>query len=261
MTFLQQWRLASTDFSDHFSLISTEIKECSKAPLGMVGYLFPLVYCVSVSARGGNHTSWEITATNLSQTKWKIISTWINLRFTIPCKLLSLYATWEPASSDTALHVKHVKRRTTGSAHNRQLGQQNQWKSSCLANGLCQPHRLLCLLMLSRYTVSFLTKKMTKNACFLYQLLIMWQVSKHQSRKQAIRPVSRAEEHLHTLGFGSQIFLPLFAGSLKFLLGKMKCILYHPCSYLQWFPHIHSSNSNTPLCHLWLHMVWHILNE
>lgn len=259
MTFLQQWRLASTDFSDHFSLISTEIKECSKAPLGMVGYLFPLVYCVSVSARGGNHISWEITATNLSQTKWKIISTWINLHFTIPCKLLPLCATWEPASSDTALHVK---RRTTGSAPQSAIGTtksvevflSSQWPlptspTPVFANAI------------PLYCYSFSDKKMTKNACILYQLLIMWQVSKHQSRKRAIRPVSRAEEHLHTLGFGSQIFLPLFAGYLKVLLGKMKCILYHPCSYLQWFSHIHSSNSNTPLCHLWLHMVWHILNE
>lgn len=69
LTFLQQQRLASTDFSDPFSLISIEIKECSKGPLGIVGYLFPLVYCVAVSARGTSHTSWKITATNLSQTK------------------------------------------------------------------------------------------------------------------------------------------------------------------------------------------------
>lgn len=115
LTFLQQQRLASTDFSDHFSLISIEIKECSKAPLGMVGYLFPLVYCVAVSARGGSHTSWKITATNHSQIKQKIVSTWINLCFTISCKLLSLYATWESASSDTALHVKLIKQRSRGS--------------------------------------------------------------------------------------------------------------------------------------------------
>lgn len=38
----------------------------------MVGYLFPLVYCVAVSARGGSHTSWKITATNHSQIKQKI---------------------------------------------------------------------------------------------------------------------------------------------------------------------------------------------
>lgn len=112
----------STDFSDHFSLISVEIKECCKAPLGMVEYLFPLVYCIAVFAREGSHTSWKVTATNLSQTKWKIISTWINLCFTISCKLLSLCATWESASSDTTLHVKHVKRRTTGSAEQSAIG-------------------------------------------------------------------------------------------------------------------------------------------
>lgn len=113
LTFLHQQRLASTDFSDHFSLISIEIKECSKGPLGIVGYLFPLAYCVAVSARGTSHTSWKITATNLSQTKWKIVSTLINLCFTILRKLLSQYATWQSASSDTTLHVK---RRTTGNA-------------------------------------------------------------------------------------------------------------------------------------------------
>lgn len=41
----------------------------------MVEYLFPLVYCMAVFASGGSHTSWKITATNLSQTKWKIVST------------------------------------------------------------------------------------------------------------------------------------------------------------------------------------------
>lgn len=76
-----------------------------------------------------------------------------------------------------------------------------------------------------------------------------------------MRPVSRLKEHLHTLGFGLQIFLLLFAGYLKILLGKMKCILYHPCSYLHWFSHIHSSNRHTPLCHLLLNMVGHILDE
>lgn len=75
LTFLQQQRLASPDFSDHFLFISIEFKECSKAPLGMVEYLFPLVYCMAVFASGGSHTSWKITATNLSQTKWKIVST------------------------------------------------------------------------------------------------------------------------------------------------------------------------------------------
>lgn len=227
----------------------------------MVAYLFPLVYCVAVSARGGSHTSWKITATNQSQTKLKIVSTWINLCFKISCKLLPLYATWESASSDTALHVKLVKQRSTGSAAQSATGTAKSMEV-CLDNGLCQLHWLPFANAILVYSYNLANKKVSKNTCILYQLLIMWQVSKHQSRKQRpIRPVSRAKEHLHTLGFGLQIFLPLFVGYLNVSLGKMKCILYHPCSYLQWFPHIHSSNRNTPLWHLWLNMVWHILNE
>lgn len=41
----------------------------------------------------------------------------------------------------------------------------------------------------------------------------------------------------------------------------MKHILHYPGSFLQWFSHIYSSNSNTLVSHLWPYKVWHNLRN
>lgn len=63
--------------------------------------------------------------------------------------------------------------------HNLQLGQQNQWKSSCLDDGLCQePQWLLCLLLLSWYTVTVFSNEKSEQKCLNFLSIVDYMISK-----------------------------------------------------------------------------------
>ncbi|KAF2974371.1 hypothetical protein EK904_009931 [Melospiza melodia maxima] len=83
--------------------------------------------------------------------------------------------------------VKRVKRRTTGSAPQCAIETTKSVEVFLSSQWLCQPHRRLCLLMISRYTITaFLTKKLQLllwTANIICQTIIMHKSASPQNTK------------------------------------------------------------------------------